>query len=150
MIKAKPRGWAALALGAALGLSASGIAVAGPYTASPGDPISITVDENGHGSGNNGVSLVTLPSALQNDPGPGGLSNVLTYSLVNPPGLTAGDLLIFEPGDGLGDVAFDSTPAKRAPIVVWGAWFSIRLARHSIASRTPRPLPKSFIQTLYP
>ena len=33
-----------------------------------------------------------------------GLANVLTYCLVNPPGLTAGDLLIVEPGNGLGDV----------------------------------------------
>ena len=107
MIKAKPTGSAALVLGAALALSASGIATAGPYTASPGDLVAgnivVTVDENGSGT-LNGFGFTTLPSARQNDPGPGGLANVLTYSLVNPPGLTAGDLLIFEPGDGLGDV----------------------------------------------
>ena len=34
----------------------------------------------------------------------GGLPSVLTYSMLNPPGLTAGDVLILEPGDGLGDV----------------------------------------------
>ena len=45
-----------------------------------------------------------MPFALQNDPGPGGLPNLLTYSMLNPPGLTAGDVLILEPGDGLGDI----------------------------------------------
>jgi hypothetical protein len=63
--------------------------------------VSITVDENGHGifTGSNGVS-VTLPAALLPDPGPGGLSAALTYSLRNPPGLTAGDLILLEPGSG--------------------------------------------------
>lgn len=107
MIKTQLTGWAAV-LGAALLLSASGIATAGPYTASPGDLVAgnivVTVDENGHGTINGFLGLQPLPFALQNDPGPGGLPNVLTYSLVNPPGLTAGDLLINEPGDGLGDV----------------------------------------------
>jgi len=107
MIRTQLTGWAAV-LGAALLLSASGIAAAGPYTASPGDLVAgnivVTVDENGHGTINGFLGLQPLPFALQNDPGPGGLPNVLTYSLVNPPGLTAGDLLINEPGDGLGDV----------------------------------------------
>jgi len=40
----------------------------------------------------------SLGSALQNDPGPGGLNNVLTYSLLSPPGLTAGDVLITDDG----------------------------------------------------
>jgi hypothetical protein len=107
MIKAQPTAWPAV-LGTALLLSASSIAVAGPYTASPGDLVAgnivVTVDENGHGTINGFAGLQPLPFALQNDPGPGGLPNVLTYSLVNPPGLTAGDVLILEPGDGLGDV----------------------------------------------
>jgi hypothetical protein len=107
MIKSQPTAWAAV-LGTALLLSASSIAVAGPYTASPGDLVAgnivVTVDENGHGTINGFLGLQPLPFALQNDPGPGGLPNVLTYSLLNPPGLTAGDVLILEPGDGLGDV----------------------------------------------
>jgi len=107
MIKAKPRGWAAV-VSATLALTASAVAVAGPYTSSPGDLVAgnilITVDENGHGTVNGFLGPQPAPFALQNDPGPGGLPNVLTYSLLNPPGLTAGDLLIFEPGDGLGDV----------------------------------------------
>ena len=106
MIKAQPIAWAAV-LGTAL-LSASSIAVARPYTASPGDLVAgnivITADENGHGTINGFLGLQPLPFALQNDPGPGGLPSVLTYSMLNPPGLTAGDVLILEPGDGLGDV----------------------------------------------
>ena len=77
MIKAKPRGSAAIVLGAALALSASGIATAGPYTASPGDLVAgnivVTVDENGHGTVNGFLGPQPAPFALQNDPGPGGL-----------------------------------------------------------------------------
>lgn len=68
--------------------------------------VSISVDENGNGSFSNSAGFTSsLPSALQNDPGPGGSNAALTYSLLSPPGLTAGDLLIDEPGTGLlGDV----------------------------------------------
>jgi len=34
------------------------------------------------------------------DPGPGGLANALTYNLLNPPGLVAGDLLVQEVAGG--------------------------------------------------
>jgi hypothetical protein len=39
-----------------------------------------------------------LPFSVTADPGPGGLPNALTYGLLNPPGLVAGDLLLLEPG----------------------------------------------------
>jgi hypothetical protein len=96
MIKAQPTAWVAVA-GAAFLLFTSGMGAAGPYTASPDDLVAgnivITVDENGHGTLDGFLGLQPLPFALQNDPGPGGLANVLTYSLLNPPGLTAGDVL---------------------------------------------------------
>jgi hypothetical protein len=61
----------------------------------------ITVNENGQGILNFGGSSVTaLVGVLQNDPGPGGLANVLTYNLLGPPSLTAGDLRIFD-GNGI-------------------------------------------------
>jgi len=104
---AKQTGWVAV-LGAAFLLSASGIANAGPYVATPGDLVAgnivNTIDENGHGTLNGFQGPQPEPFALQTDPGPGGLANALTYSLLNPPGLTAGDLLIHEPGSVLGDV----------------------------------------------
>ncbi len=89
--------WVAL-LGVAFLLYGSNAAVAGPFS-SPPFSVSITVDENEHGLLTNTAGFSgTLPFALQNDPGPGGLSNVLTYSLLNPPGLTAGDVLFDGPG----------------------------------------------------
>jgi hypothetical protein len=63
-----------------------------------GNP-TITVDENGAGSlvfPGGGTTPTT--GALLPDPGPGGLSSALTYNLLGPPGLVAGDLLI---GDGV-------------------------------------------------
>jgi hypothetical protein len=61
--------------------------------------VSITVDEQGHGTLTNTNGLTaTLSSSLKPDPGPGGLSSVLTYDLLNPPGLVSGDVLLSEPG----------------------------------------------------
>jgi hypothetical protein len=58
----------------------------------------IRVDENGNGTFVNGSGSITaLPFAIAPDPGPGGLANALTYNLLNPPGLTAGDLILLEP-----------------------------------------------------
>jgi PEP-CTERM motif len=106
-------GWAVLlgiafVFGAAFLLSASGIAAAEPYTAPPGDLVAgnivNTIDENGHGTLNGFLRPLPEPFALQNDPGPGGLPNVLTYSLLNPPRLTAGDVLL---QDGVGGLISD-------------------------------------------
>jgi hypothetical protein len=60
-----------------------------------------TVDENCNGSLTNTNGFRgALPCGLQNDPGPGGLNNVMTYSLLNPPGLTAGDVLLSDADAG--------------------------------------------------
>src|SRR5262249_45896373 len=59
------------------------------------------VDENGNGTLTNTAGFSgTLPSAMLADPGPGGLASALTYGLLNPPGLVAGDVLLVEPGGG--------------------------------------------------
>ncbi len=72
-------------------------AVATSYTAhAQVSSITVTVDENGHGTLNGFLGLQPLSFAQQTDPGPGGLTNALTYSLLAPPGLTAGDLLLQE------------------------------------------------------
>lgn len=61
--------------------------------------ITITVDENGNGTLVNSRGFFSpLGAALSPDPGPGGLPVALTYGLLNPPGLTAGDLVLIEPG----------------------------------------------------
>jgi hypothetical protein len=63
--------------------------------------VSITVDENGNGrlTNTSGFSA-PLPFSLTQDPGPGGLANVLTYNLLNPPGLTVGDVLLTDADEG--------------------------------------------------
>jgi len=71
------------------------------------DAVIITVDENGHGTLDFGSGPVPSPFTLQNDPGPGGLNNVLTYSLLNPPNLTAGDVLLSDAGLILDVVRFN-------------------------------------------
>jgi hypothetical protein len=67
--------------------------------------ITVSADENGNGTltntaGFNGV----LPAALLPDPGPGGLPVALTYGLLSPPGLTAGDLIILDSPGVISDV----------------------------------------------
>lgn len=89
-------------LGAAFLVYGSAAAVAEPYTSWNDFSITTTVDENGNGLvTNTDGAVVPLRFALQTDPGPGGLTNVLTYSLAGPPGLTAGDVLLQEGVGGL-------------------------------------------------
>ena len=55
--------------------------------------VDITVDENGNGRLTNTSGFDSpLPSGMLSDPGPTGLASALTYGLLNPPGLTAGNL----------------------------------------------------------
>jgi hypothetical protein len=64
-----------------IGTVAAGLALSQPATA-----VTITVDENGNGG---------LPFSLRNDPGPGGLPGVLTYSLGGSfSGMIPGDVLM--------------------------------------------------------
>ena len=56
-----------------------------------------TVDENGPGTfANSSGFSAPVPASLLPDPGPGGLSAALTYGLLSPPGLVAGDLILLE------------------------------------------------------
>jgi hypothetical protein len=62
-----------------------------------GFTIRISADENGHGTLTNSNGFNSpLPFAILPDPGPGGLPAALTYGLLNPPGLVAGDLILLE------------------------------------------------------
>jgi len=64
-----------------------------------GFSITITVDENCNGRFTNTAGFNSaLPCGIHADPGPGGRPNALTYDLLNPPGLVAGDLILVEPG----------------------------------------------------
>jgi hypothetical protein len=76
----------------------------------------VTVDEFGQGSvlfPSN--APVTTTGSLQADPGPGGLANALTYNLLGPPGLVAGDLFIFDQGTSLLSDVVRFNPAGTSP-----------------------------------
>ena len=75
------------------------VAIMVPLSAFGQFSINISVDENCNGlfTNTNGFSS-SLPCAKMADPGPGGLASALTYGLLNPPGLVAGDLILLEPG----------------------------------------------------
>jgi hypothetical protein len=145
MLTLQRSGWTAL-LGMAFLLSLSGASVAAPYATdgaiSAQVPFSITisVDENGHGgfTNTNGFNA-TLPSALQNDPGPGGRPNILTYSMINPPGLTAGDVLITDSGLVLDVVRFN--PGERCVDGSLGclAFYSDNIDGFDALADTPGP-----------
>ena len=81
--------------------------------------VTIHVDENGNGTLVNSAGFFgALPFALQDDPGPGGLAGVLTYDLLNPPGLVAGDVLLQSVEPPFGLVVFDIirfNPAEIGP-----------------------------------
>jgi hypothetical protein len=80
-------------------LAAIVMLTAGQVYAQNGFSVNISVDEFGNGRLTNSSGVdVALVSGLRNDPGPGGLNNVLTYDLFAPPGLTAGDVILTEPG----------------------------------------------------
>jgi hypothetical protein len=73
------------------------VTCAAPRPAGAQLSITISVDENGNGKLQNSTGFhSTLAASQMQDPGPGGLANALTYDLGNPPGLTAGDLLLRE------------------------------------------------------
>jgi len=66
----------------------------------------ITLTETGIGTllfpGSPPIPTTGVPVA---DPGPGGLPNALTYNLLGPPALVAGDLILLEnPAGGLSDI----------------------------------------------
>jgi hypothetical protein len=69
---------------------------AGALLAQGNNPL-ITVFENGNGSILfPGGPPSSLPGVLSADPGPGGLSSALTFNLLGPPALVAGDLRLQE------------------------------------------------------
>jgi hypothetical protein len=70
-----------------------------------GFTVTISADENGNGTFTNSAGFFsTLPGVLLPDPGPGGLPAALTYGLLNPPGLVAGDLILIEPPGTVSDI----------------------------------------------
>jgi hypothetical protein len=89
---------------AVLGVAALALLLGGAGRAAAQFSITITADENGTGTFTNTSGFFSpLPAATLPDPGPGGLPAALTYGLLNPPGLVAGDVLVVDPLIGLSD-----------------------------------------------
>ena len=64
----------------------------------------ITVDENGNGNVMGPGGSFNTAGTLSADPGPGGQAAALTYNLLGPPSLVAGDLLLNESPGVLSDI----------------------------------------------
>jgi len=67
--------------------------------------ITVAVDENGNGTLSNTSGFFSVLSfSMTADGGPGGLPSALTYNLLNPPGLTIGDLFLLDSPGVISDV----------------------------------------------
>jgi hypothetical protein len=65
----------------------------------------ITANEDGVGTLTISGTPNNMPGVLAADPGPGGLTSALTFNLLGPPSLKAGDLIVLEsPGGAIGDI----------------------------------------------
>lgn len=87
--------------------------------------VQIFADETGKGTlKNSGGFNSALPSSMAADPGPGGLSSALTFDLLNPPGLTSGDVFLLEldQAGAIGDVIrFNQINANSGTLVFYSA-----------------------------
>jgi hypothetical protein len=82
--------------------------------------ITISVDEScGSSFTNTGGFFTTLSCGLAADPGPGGLASALTYGLLNPPGLTAGDLILQEVGSTFNSEVIRFNPGQNGGSLVF-------------------------------
>jgi hypothetical protein len=97
-------------IGAAL-VAASAAVVSPAAHAGIVTPLTITVDENGTGFVTSPTGTSSLTSGLARDPGPGGLSSVLTYSLGTLT-VTAGDVSMTDSGVPLDVVRFNTPDAS--------------------------------------
>ncbi|MGD0579223.1 MAG: PEP-CTERM sorting domain-containing protein [Bryobacteraceae bacterium] len=72
-----------------------------------GFTITLNFDERCNGVLNGFTGSVPMPCGMIPDPGPGGLTNVMFYNMLNPPGLVGGDVVILEPGSATAAVVSD-------------------------------------------
>jgi hypothetical protein len=104
-----------------------GLALATWLTTAPevfAQVVTVTVDENGHGTATIPGSVIPLLSSRSPDPGPGGLPGALTYSIAPPvPSFTLvqGDVTLSEPGTSpLSDlIRFNQNPNVPGSLVFY-------------------------------
>ena len=88
--------------GLVLGVLLSGAAAYGQFS------VTVQFNENGTGYLSNTYGFnSSLPSGFVNDPGAGGFNDALFFSMLNPPGLVAGDLLLMDDGIVSDVIRFD-------------------------------------------
>jgi hypothetical protein len=85
------------------GLTLAAALFAGVGLAQADPIITITVNEYGVGILNNPAPFA-MPGVLKPDPGPHGLAAALTYDLLGPPSLVAGDLFVMDSLGVMSDV----------------------------------------------
>lgn len=90
-------------------------------TASAQFSVTLRFDKDGTGRLTNtaGANLA-LPASNLTDPGPGGLSSVLFYNMLNPPGLTVGDVVITE-GSATSDILRFNASLQRGGVFVYSS-----------------------------
>lgn len=99
--------------------------------------VSISVDENGNGHFTNTNSFdSSLPASMTADPGPGGSASALTYGLLSPPGLTAGDLFLDDSPGVISDVIRFNPSENGGSLVFYSG--------DNLGALADGPLPTSF------
>ncbi len=86
--------------------------------------VTITLHEDGAGTIQNNLGNVSpLFHSITSDPGPGGLSNALTFDLFNPPGLIAGDLVLLDATGVISDIIRFNPAGTGSPSYLGSAVF---------------------------
>jgi hypothetical protein len=85
-------------------LFCSAVLIAGGQKLHAQLPATVTVDESGSGTLMTLAGSFPLTGTPAADPGPGGQPAALTYSLLGPPSLVAGDVMLFDVSLSLSDV----------------------------------------------
>lgn len=99
--------------------------------------VNITVDESGNGHFTNTAGFdQSLSSSMMADPGPGGAASALTYNLLNPPGLIAGDLFLEDSPGVISDVIRFNPSEDGGSLVFY--------SNDNLGELADGPLPSSF------
>jgi hypothetical protein len=97
-----------------IGLALATWLATGPEVFAQSTAVTVTVDENGHGTATIPGTVFTLQASQSQDPGPGGLSGALTYSFSSPLAgvpIVMGDVILSEPGASMSDlIRFNQNP----------------------------------------
>ena len=88
--------YALMTLGAVAAMTFTGSGAFAQIPQGPADII-FAVDSHGHGLAATYFGIDAMPSFIASDPGPGGNTTALTYSLERPPSIVTGDVFLDDP-----------------------------------------------------